>query len=173
MASWYAMKVFFNKVFEIEHYFQDNAIECYVPVQYEEKVVKGEQIRVRKPSVSSLIFLRTEEDKVQSIENNLAQRVILYRYRQSRQPAKIPDREMEVFQMVTSVDGSNWDYVDAESMQFAANERVRVVDGPFKGAEGYIKRIKGNRRLVVAIEGIVAVATTYIPSCFLEKLSQP
>ena len=171
MASWFAMKVFFNKVFEIERYFQDNGIECYVPVQYEEKMVKGEQMRVRKPAVSSLIFLRIEEDKIQHIENELAQRVILYRYRQSRQPAKIPDREMEVFQMVTSVEGGNWDYVDTDSLQFSANERVRVVDGDFKGAEGYIKRIKGNRRLVVAIEGIVAVATTYIPSCFLEKIS--
>ncbi len=170
MVYWFAMKVFFNKVFEIEHYFQTNAIECYVPVQYEEKHVNGERVRVRKPAVSSLIFLRTEEDRVQHIENELAQKVILYRYRQSRMPARIPDREMEVFRMVTSVEGSNWDYVDANILEFAANQRVRVIDGPFKGAEGYIKRIKGNRRLVVAIEGIVAVATAYIPSCYLEKV---
>ena len=49
--------------------------------------------------------------------------------------------------------------------------RVRVTEGPFKGAEGYIKRIKGNRRLIVSIEGVVAVATTYIPGCFLEKIA--
>lgn len=43
---------------------------------------------------------------------------------------------------------------------------MRVTEGPFKGAEGYIKRIKGNRRLIVSIEGVVAVATTYIPGVF-------
>jgi len=55
-------------------------------------------------------------------------------------------------------------------MSFRPEDRVRVIDGEFKGAEGYIKRIKGNRRLVVAIEGVVAVATAYIPSCYLEKV---
>ena len=41
--------------------------------------------------------------------------------------------------------------------------------GPFKGAEGYIKRIRGNRRLVVALEGIIAVATTGNQRRFLFK----
>ena len=33
-----------------------------------------------------------------------------------------------------------------------------------------IKRIKRNHRLIVAIEGVIAVATSYIPTCFLEKV---
>jgi TonB-dependent SusC/RagA subfamily outer membrane receptor len=49
-------------------------------------------------------------------------------------------------------------------------ERVRVIDGRFKGLEGEIKRINGDHRLIVTIEGICAVATTYIPRCFLEKI---
>ena len=31
-------------------------------------------------------------------------------------------------------------------------------------------RIKGNRRLIVAIQGVCAVATAYIPQCFLRKI---
>jgi transcription antitermination factor NusG len=55
---------------------------------------------------------------------------------------------------------------------FVPGDEVRVTGGPFKGAEGYIKRIRGNRRLVVALEGIIAVATTYIPGRFLEKMPE-
>ena len=47
-----------------------------------------------------------------------------------------------------------------------------VTGGIFKGAEGYIKRIQGNKRLVVSIEGVVAVATSYIPAVYLEKLEK-
>ena len=47
---------------------------------------------------------------------------------------------------------------------------MRVVDGPYKGCVGYIKRIKGDRRLLVSVEGLALVATSYIPSVFLEKL---
>jgi len=47
---------------------------------------------------------------------------------------------------------------------------VRVIDGKFKGAEGYICRIKKNSRLVVAIQGVCAVATSYIPQSFIQKI---
>ena len=40
------------------------------------------------------------------------------------------------------------------------------------GAEGHICRIRGNRRLVVSINGICAVATSYVPACFLQKLPE-
>jgi ribosomal protein L24 len=49
-------------------------------------------------------------------------------------------------------------------------DRVVVTDGPFKGAEGHIRRIKKDRRLVVAIAGVVAVATTYIHPSMLKKI---
>lgn len=168
--AWFAMKVFQNKVFEIESYLQAKDIETYFPVRYEEKKVGRETKTVRIPIITSLIFFRTFSENVLALEQELKSKVALYRYRKSRQVAVIPDREMDVFRMVTSVSNNNWDYVDAAAMTFRPEDRVRVIDGEFKGAEGYIKRIKGNRRLVVAIEGVVAVATAYIPSCYLERV---
>ena len=168
--AWFAMKVFQNKVFEIESYLQAKDIETYFPVRYEDRTIGGETKTVRKPIITSLIFFRTFSENVLALEQELKSKVALYRYRKSRQVAVIPDREMDVFRMVTSVSNNNWDYVDAAAMTFRPEDRVRVIDGEFKGAEGYIKRIKGNRRLVVAIEGVVAVATAYIPSCYLERV---
>lgn len=164
------MKVFNNRSFEIEHLFQKDGIETYIPVQWEEKIVRGEKKRVRKPAISSLIFFKYEEETVSEIEKKLYPRVHLYRYRQSKNPAVIPEREMNVFKMITSTEDNKWEFVDIDSIRFSTNDKVRVTGGEFKGAEGYIKRIKGNRRLIVAIEGIVAIATTYIPVCFLERI---
>ena len=168
--AWFAMKVFQNKVFEIEAYLQAKDIETYFPVSYEEKTVGGVTKSVRKPVITSLIFFRTFSENLTTLEQELNSRVALYRYRKSRQVAVIPDREMDIFKMVTSVSNNNWDYVDADALTFSPEDKVRVTGGEFEGAEGYIKRIKGNRRLVVAIEGVVAIATTYIPSCYLRKI---
>lgn len=168
--AWFAMKVFQNRIFEIEDYLLAKDIETYFPFRYEEKMKGGEKKMVRKPLVTSLIFFRTFIQETVTIERELASKASLYKYRKSHQVAVIPDREMEIFRMVTSVSNNNWDYVDADAMTFRPEDRVRVIDGDFKGAEGYIKRIKGNRRLVVVIEGLVAVATTYIPSCYLQKV---
>lgn len=167
---WFAMKVFYNKVFQIEEYFQSEGMECYIPVQWEEKVVAGEHRKIRKPIVSSLLFFRTTKQNVLVVEKDLYQRVMVYKNKHLGQPAVIPDQEMKIFKMVTSVTGS-WDFVDVDLHKFSLNDRVKVTGGEFEGAEGYIKRIKGNRRLVVAIEGIVAIATTYIPSCYLQKVN--
>lgn len=169
--SWFAMKVFHNKVFEIEDYLRAKGVETYFPLRYEEIITGDERKKVRKPVITSLIFFRTFSEKTEELEKELSSRAMLYKYRKSRQVAVIPDREMEIFKMVTSEDSSKWDFVDVDSIKFSTNDKVRVTGGPFEGAEGYIKRIKGNRRLVVAIEGVVAIATAYIPSCYLEKLT--
>ena len=47
---------------------------------------------------------------------------------------------------------------------------MRVTEGPFKGAEGIIRRIKKDRKLLVAINGVVAVAISHVPAAFLERL---
>lgn len=93
---------------------------------------------------------------------------MLYTNRGDKEPAPIPDDQMQRFISVTSVDDLGMEYLGDVSSEWTTGKRVRVIDGIFKGTEGYIKRIKGNTRLVVAIEGIVAVATSYIPTCFLE-----
>ena len=56
--------------------------------------------------------------------------------------------------------------------ELVKGDRVRVTEGVFKGAEGYITRVHGTKRFVVVIEGIAAVATSYIPGKFLEKLTE-
>lgn len=130
----------------------------------------GQRTVVKEPAVSSLIFFHSTVSQAEAVQKELEGHVILYRYRSSKHPAVIPDREMNAFKMVTSGGNPDLEYLDAEAVNFKKGQRVRVTGGIFEGAEGYIQRIHGNKRLVVAIEGIVAVATSYIPSCFLQKI---
>ena len=77
---------------------------------------------------------------------------------------------MKMFMMVTSGGREGLEFFEDGAFSWQKGERVRVIDGKFKGLEGEIKRIKGDHRLVVAVEGVCAVATAYIPRCFLEKI---
>lgn len=167
---WYAMKVFYNKVFEVEDYLKSISVECYIPVVWKEVVRNNQKQMVRKPAISSLLFCYASLLETKVIAEALERRAFFYCSRDNHQPSAIPDYEMQIFKMVTSKGEDGLEYMDVNAINFAQGERVRVTDGPFQGAEGYIKRIKGNRRLVVAIEGVVAVATSYIPSCYLERL---
>ena len=87
-----------------------------------------------------------------------------------RVPSPIDEEEMRVFMLVTSVDGERLEYLGVGTVDYKKGQRVRVIDGPYKGCLGFIKRVKGNRRLLVSVEGLALVATSYIPAAFLEKI---
>ena len=49
-------------------------------------------------------------------------------------------------------------------------DRVRVIKGPLQGLEGELVRLMGHKRVVIRLEGVVSIATSYIPGSFLERV---
>lgn len=45
---------------------------------------------------------------------------------------------------------------------------VRIIDGKFKGVVGRVARYQGQQRVGIVIDGLLTVATAYIPTAFLE-----
>ena len=171
---WYALKVFYNRVFDVERLLAQDGVKTYIPLRSVEMTIGNRTIRRREPAISSLMFVCQQERYVLELQQRLKNTSPLMAYfdRETKRPAIIPDREMNLFMLVTSTEDPGLVYFNEEPTDFRSGDRVHVTDGPFKGAEGYIKRVKGNRRLIVSIEGVVAVATTYIPSCFLQKIAE-
>ena len=196
--DWYALKVFYNKVFDFEEQMRRRGIESYFPVRREE--VKGEaylrfrremalnpggdplgnryifeepKLYKRTPLISSMMFIRCEEEDLPSVRKDIEGRGFIYMNADWTAPARIPEREMTAFRLVADSGASGLQFFSDDPItRFKAGARVRVKEGPLKGAEGYIKRIKKDRRLVVAIAGVVAIATTYIPPSELEIVEE-
>ncbi len=170
--SWYAMKVFYNRVFVIEDRLKSEGVESYVPCTTVQKIVAGKKKTLRKPLVSGLLFFRTTESFCRKFSQLFWGQFMIYSRTDTEfwTPAPIPEKQFNIFRLVTSAGEQGLEYFDDDRKSFSKGQRVRVIEGPFKGAEGKIIRIKGDRRLVVAVEGVCAVATSYIPQCFLEKL---
>ena len=170
---WYAFKVFFNKVFEVDRNIRERNVETYFPVIKTYKLSGDHHRMVQRPAISSLIFVRCSETEVWDIQKQLYGRVLLYTHKTdgTKLASPIDEEEMRLFRLVTSVEDERLQYLDVDSVNYKEGQRVRVLDGPYKGCVGYIKRIKGNRRLLVAVEGLALVATSYIPSVFLEKIN--
>ena len=62
-------------------------------------------------------------------------------------------------------------YLNPEPGDFAKGERVRIIGGSFAGAEGIFVRVKGDRRVLINVQGVVAVATTYVHPSMIEKIN--
>ncbi len=202
-ASWYAVKVFYNKVFDMEDILAGMGLETYLPADLLElrgaahmnaakkiasvppgspipaKYVKqGPVIYERKPMISSLIFVKAEEEAICEVDARLRRDAefdrllgFIYKTADWKDFAKIPEKQMESFRLVTMKGSEGLDFfADDDISRYATGDKVRVVEGPLKGAEGYIKRIKKDRRLLVCVQGIIAVASSYIPMQMLEKV---
>lgn len=153
-TNWFAAKVFYNRTQAVAAALNEAGVQYYCP----ENVIP------------SLIFVKTDELTVAKIQQKFFGKLWFYRQMDRLKPAKISEKEMELFIFVTSSGEQGLVYLGDDRPEYHVGDHVRVIDGPFKGAEGHIKRIKKDRRLVVTVAGVVAVATSYIHPDFLEVI---
>ena len=172
--SWFALKIFFGKGKPIKDYFVTNNIEHVYDVKKEfwDKTKKKRFVK-DVPVMPSLILFRTTRVEAEHIERLFLNKVMLYRGKNSedrREPSKIPEREVQIFKIVVNSGIEGLDFYDDYNPKFVQGDKFRVIDGPLKGAEGYVVRIKKDHRLYVSIQGLCAVTTGYIPKAFLQKI---
>ena len=154
--SWYAAKVYHNKTSQVHNQLTADGVRFYVP-----------------ELIGSLVFMDTEEEYLRRFELQNSRYLRVYRNPGTAIPTVIPDYEMEMFFFVCTAGHHGLTYLGDDRPEYHQGDRVRVIDGPFKGAEGHIKRIKKDRRLIVTVHGVAAVATSFIHPRFLEVISTP
>ena len=57
-------------------------------------------------------------------------------------------------------------------LHLVKGQKVRITGGVFEGVIGEFVRIRHDRRVVVNIEGVMAVATTFIPPSLVEPIKE-
>ncbi len=133
---------------------------------------RGKEVVFERPFIPSLFFMRSSVTQAECLEESLPGKARLYRHQTEKGycPIAIPLRQMEMFIKATQYADDDLDIFEDDAFWMKKGVRVRVTGGKFEGLEGEIKRIDGDHRLVVTVEGICAVATAYIPKCYLEKI---
>lgn len=170
---WYAIKVFFGRAKSVKETLEAQGFECYLPMLRKMVERNGARHTEEFPVEPSLLFVRADVAGVARVGRLLSDKALFYtRFdaTRNRVPAPIPEREMQIFRLVVSNGADGLEYLGDDNRTFVKGRKVRVTAGPFAGAEGHIVRIHGDRRLVVSIKGVCAVATTYIPSAFLQHI---
>jgi transcription antitermination factor NusG len=87
-------------------------------------------------------------------------------------PIIVPDRDMASFIRVSGSKEERIVYLDPAKLNFKKGDKVRVIGGPMTGVEGTFMQIGGKheKRVVIQIENLIAVATAAIPAAMVEKI---
>lgn len=170
--NWYAVRVTYSRELAFKAYLDEEKIENFIPMRYEYVVKKGRRMRKLVPAVHNLVFIHSTRKRVDEMKNkpgmNLPIRYIMNR--ETHQPIIIPDEQMRSFILVAGTYDEAIIYIEPEELNLVKGTKVRITGGIFEGAIGEFVRLRHDRRLVVSIEGVMAVATTYIHSSLVEPL---
>ena len=169
--SWFAIRVFRNRLAIIKAEIETSGREIYQPMKIVDKFDGGRLEYKQVPLIPSVLFLRSDMNFMKELRYKHFGNLMVYCNRPGTEPARISDAQMEAFMMVTSPKGTHKiTYLPDGEDQYKKGEPVRVIAGYYKGATGVVRRIKKDRKLLVAIEGVAVVAVSDIPMEYLEKI---
>jgi transcription antitermination factor NusG len=167
-VHWYAARVKYHTEKKIKSFLEEKEIRHFIPFRTVFRELKGKRIQKEKPVISCLIFVKTDYTTALSIPDNSGFSVSYIYNNDTKGFQIIPDKQMQDFMFL--LDFSESSVIRIPNTNLKRGDRVRVIKGDFVGIEGELIRIKGHKRVVVRLEGIYSLATTYIPGEYLERI---
>lgn len=173
---WFPLRVTYNRELKIKQEFDRLGITNYLPMKIDLQGEKELQKTVLVPAIHNLIFARTTQETLTNLKiKNKAFAPLRYMMSHQSDGEKgvltVPDYQMENFMKVAAVQDSSIKYLDCSEYVNKIGKKVKITAGQFKDVVGVIKRIKKNKYFVVQIEGVAAIAVTYIPKQFIEEVN--
>ena len=125
--------------------------------------------------VHNLIFVYSTRETIDYYKhlNILASQLRYIMDREKHVPIVVPEKQMQDFIAVAGSTDEQILYLSPEELHLKKGDRVRINSGIWRGVEGCFVRFKGGMRVVVAIEGIMAVATVSLSPSMVDKLPSP
>ena len=142
-------------------------IENFIPFQQIARKIHGVDKLIEVPVIPNLVFIHTTFKSCMSLIQEYAFDMRYLRDRETGNFLIVPDKQMNDFMFL--LDFSK-EMVEVVNENLKKGDKVRVIKGDFAGIEGELIRVKGHKRVVVRLEGVVSLATAYIPGSFLEKI---
>ena len=170
--QWYALRVTYQREMRVKAELDAMKVANFVPMQYKIIVRNGRRVKKLVASIHNLIFVYMTTEEMRNYRMTTHQPVRYIMRRDTRQPLVVPKEQMDNFIAVAGTYSEQLIYLKNDLSTFNKGELVRILGGPFEGAVGRFVRVRGDRRVVVSVEGIVAVATTFIHPSLLEHIDE-
>ena len=171
--EWYVMRVTYQRELVAQRLLDGMGVMSFVPtMKVKRRKTGGGTYWREEAKVHNYIFVYATLPQIQNIKTT---KITYLRYMMAKgedgrpTPQFVPQKQMEDFMAVCRSEGAT--YLDTE-IDLRKGDRVRIVGGPLKGVEGVYTKTSGRneRRVVVRIEGVAAVATIAFSASEVEKL---
>ena len=192
--SWYALRVSYSRELKVQDRLNELGVKTFVPMMWRRCPVKpgmttgnpgmttgkpttsslpaptGNLSRRLVPAVGNLCFAYSTRAELEDFIRGYGDTSPVHFYwdRTANKPLTVPEKAMNDFIAVSSTLDEDLIYITEITSKLREGQTVKVKEGPFKGIEGKVVRIRKSRRILVELPGMLAVATTYIQPEYLE-----
>ena len=183
VQNWYVLVVAYRTEQKMQAKLRElGKLEAVVPMRRtRRRDAQGKFRYDEKVAINNYIFVHTTYNRLSNLKKEYPfdlEFSLLHRdvyeegERIGRAPVVVPRDQMLNFIAVAGNQKERVQFIDIEKVNWETGQRVRVIGGPFVGVEGIYLRTtkKHERRVVVKLEGIAAVATTALPSVLVEAI---
>ena len=174
-SSWYALRVSYSRELKVRVRLNESGIRTFVPMMWRRCPVQpgmtpGNPSRRLVPAVGNLCFAYSTRAELEDFIRGYGDTSPVHFYwdRTANKPLTVPEKAMNDFIAVSSTLDEDLIYITEITSKLREGQTVKVKEGPFKGVEGKVVRIRKSRRILVELPGMLAVATTYIQPEYLE-----
>lgn len=176
IPHWYALRVTYGREKKAYDYLVSKNVKAFYPTITTTKIVGGKRKSVEESRLPNIFFAHGTEDEIKSfVYDNVNLPYLRFYYRHTHEGARIvknplivPDSQIESLMIICASEATDIILVPSNVQKFKEGQTVRVIEGEFKGVTGKVARYHGQQRVAVIIDGLLTIATAYIPSAFLK-----
>lgn len=178
LSHWYALRTTYGREKKAYEYLLKQKVEVFYPTITAVKLVDGKKRSVEESRLPNILFAYGTFDEIKSFvyDNvNLPYLRFYYRHfhvgnRAAKEPLIVPDNQIESLKIICNAEAEDILLLPSGVHKFEEGQMVRIVGGDFMGVTGKVARYQGQQRVAVIIDGLMTIATAYIPSAFLENI---
>lgn len=181
LPHWYALRTTYGRERKAYDYLTAKGVKAYYPTKNVVKLEKGKRKIVKQSRLPNIFFAYgTEEELKAFVYDNVNLPFLRFYYRHfhssareiKRMPMIVPDRQMHSLMIICKAEDDDVIFATEEIRKFRKGQLVRIKEGKFAGVTGRVTRFKGQQRVGIYIEGLLTVATAYVPNIFLEPIAE-
>lgn len=144
------------------------------------KLVNGKRKTLCVSRLPNIFFAYGTEEVIKSyVYDNVNLPYLRFYYRHQhngnrikRIPMVVPNDQIQSLKVICQAEADDIILAPFNIHKFSVGQRVRIVEGEFKGVVGRVARYQGQTRVGIYIDGLLTIATAYIPKNFIVPIEE-
>ena len=176
--QWYALRTTYGREKKAYDYLISKNVIAFYPTFKRIKLVDGKRITTEESRIPNIFFAYgTEEELKTFVYDNINLPYLRFYYRHThvignkivKVPLVVPYNQINSLKRICAADSDDIVASTEVVEKFKSGQKVRIIDGKFKGVVGVVARYHSQQRVGIVIDGLLTMCTAYVPSAFIEN----